>query len=95
VIAVREIAMSIYRSVAGRHGISIPARNSAKFKTLIQDIAIGMCLAPPLAGHWTVLNSAMWVAAFLTVFTGLQYFVDGRRAAGERGAPATGSGRAG
>ena len=84
VIAVREIGMSVYRSVAGRHGISIPARNSAKLKTLIQDIAIGMCLAPPLAGRWTLLNSAMWVAAFLTVFTGAQYYVDGRRAAAQR-----------
>ena len=92
VIAVREIAMSVYRSVAGRHGISIPARNSAKFKTLVQDIAIGMCLAPPLAGHWTLLNSAMWVAAFLTVFTGAQYYVDGRRAAvGRAAAGADGS----
>ena len=34
IIAVREVAMSIYRSVVGRHGISIPARNSAKVKTL-------------------------------------------------------------
>ena len=97
VIAVREIAMSVYRSVVGRHGISIPARNSAKFKTLVQDIAIGLCLAPPLAGHWTLLNGIMWVAAFLTVFTGAQYLVDGRRAAAERaavvgGAVATGAG---
>ena len=84
IIAAREIAMSIYRSVAGRHGISIPARNSAKLKTLIQDVAIGMCLAPPLAGRWTLLNSAMWVAAFLTVFTGVQYYVDGRRTAAQR-----------
>ena len=89
IIAVREIAMSVYRSVVGRHGVSIPARNSAKLKTLVQDIAIGMCLAPPLAGHWTLLNGAMWVAAFLTVFTGAQYYVDGRRAAAERaGSPA-------
>lgn len=87
VIAVREVAMSVYRAVAGRHGISIPARNSAKFKTLVQDISIGMCLAPPLAGHWTLLNSAMWVAAFLTVFTGVQYYVDGRQAASARVGP--------
>ena len=91
VIAVREVAMSVYRSVAGRHGISIPARNSAKVKTLVQDIAIGMCLAPPLAGHWTLLNGAMWVAAFLTVFTGVEYYVDGRRAAAARAAAADGS----
>ena len=91
IIAAREIAMSIYRSAAGRHGISIPARNSAKFKTLVQDIAIGMCLFPPLSGHWTVLNAAMWVAAFLTVFTGVQYYVDGRKAAADRAASSTGT----
>jgi CDP-diacylglycerol--glycerol-3-phosphate 3-phosphatidyltransferase len=81
IIAVREVAMSIYRSVVGRHGISIPARNSAKLKTLMQDIAIGMCLAPPLADHHSLLSAGIWVAAALTVFTGAQYFVDGRRAA--------------
>ncbi len=81
VIAVREVAMSVYRSVVGRHGISIPARNSAKLKTLTQDIAIGMCLAPPLADHHSLLSAGIWVAAALTVFTGAQYFVDGRRAA--------------
>jgi CDP-diacylglycerol--glycerol-3-phosphate 3-phosphatidyltransferase len=84
IIAVREVAMSIYRSVVGRHGISIPARNSAKLKTLMQDIAIGMCLAPPLADHRSVLSAGIWVAAALTVFTGAQYFVDGRRAAHAR-----------
>jgi CDP-diacylglycerol--glycerol-3-phosphate 3-phosphatidyltransferase len=95
VIAVREIAMSVYRSVAGRQGISIPARNSAKMKTLVQDIAIGLCLAPPLAGHWKLLNGIMWVAAFLTVFTGVQYLVDGRRAAAERATTPTGAAAAG
>ncbi len=86
IMAVREIAMSVYRSVAGRNGISIPARNSAKLKTLVQDIAIGMCLAPPLVSHHGLLAAGMWVAAFLTVFTGVQYLVDGRRAAIDRAA---------
>jgi CDP-diacylglycerol--glycerol-3-phosphate 3-phosphatidyltransferase len=81
VIALREVAMSVYRSVAGRHGISIPARNSAKVKTLLQDVAIGMCLAPPLASHHTLLSTAIWVATAMTVFTGGQYYLDGRRAA--------------
>jgi CDP-diacylglycerol--glycerol-3-phosphate 3-phosphatidyltransferase len=86
IIAVREIAMSVYRSVVGRHGISIPARNSAKLKTLLQDIAIGMCLAPPLATHHSILSAGMWVATAMTVFTGAQYLVDGRRAARIRSA---------
>ena len=85
VITVREVAMSVYRSVVGRRGVSIPARNTAKVKTLLQDVAIGMCLAPPLAGHTTVLSAGIWVAAALTVFTGGQYFLDGRRMARRSG----------
>jgi CDP-diacylglycerol--glycerol-3-phosphate 3-phosphatidyltransferase len=81
VIAIREVAMSVYRSVVGRHGVSIPARNTAKAKTLLQDLAIGLCLAPPLAGHQAVLSTAIWVAAAMTVFTGGQYFLDGWRLA--------------
>jgi CDP-diacylglycerol--glycerol-3-phosphate 3-phosphatidyltransferase len=81
IIAIREVAMSVYRSVVGRHGVSIPARNTAKVKTLLQDVAIGLCLAPPLAAHHGVLSVAIWVATAMTVFTGGQYFLDGRRAA--------------
>ena len=77
--------MSVYRSVVGRHGVSIPARNTAKVKTLLQDLAIGLCLAPPLAGHRAVLSTAIWVATAMTVFTGGQYFLDGRKVA-QRGA---------
>ncbi len=80
IIAVREIGMSVYRSVVGRSGVSIPARQSAKIKTLIQDVAIGLCLIPWLAPHHIVLDVAIWVATALTVFTGAQYYLDGRRA---------------
>jgi CDP-diacylglycerol--glycerol-3-phosphate 3-phosphatidyltransferase len=87
VIAVREVTMSVYRSVVGRRGVSIPARTTAKVKTLLQDVAIGMCLVPPLATHHAVLSTAIWVATALTVFTGGQYFLDGRRSA-QQGAAA-------
>ena len=92
IIAVREVAMSIYRSVVGRHGVSIPARNSAKVKTLLQDVAIGLCLAPPLATHHGVLSAAIWVATAMTVFTGLQYYLDGHRANPGEGARIAGPG---
>ena len=48
-IAVREIAISMYRSFAGQQGITIPARRVAKLKTLCQQLAVGLALAPPLA----------------------------------------------
>jgi CDP-diacylglycerol--glycerol-3-phosphate 3-phosphatidyltransferase len=79
IIAVREVGMSVYRTVVGRRGVSIPARQSAKIKTLLQDVAIGLCLIPWLSPHHTVLGVAIWVAAALTVFTGAQYYLDGRR----------------
>jgi CDP-diacylglycerol---glycerol-3-phosphate 3-phosphatidyltransferase len=80
-VAGREVGMSVYRAVAGRRGISIPARTSAKVKTLVQGIAILLALAPPVASHRSVLTVAVWVAVAFTVVTGAQYLVDGRRAA--------------
>jgi CDP-diacylglycerol--glycerol-3-phosphate 3-phosphatidyltransferase len=85
-IAGREVGMSVYRVVAGRRGISIPARTSAKVKTLVQGIAILLALAPPVAAHRAVLSVAIWVAVAFTLVTGGQYLRDGRRAAGGRGA---------
>ncbi len=46
-ITVREVGMQLYRSWVGRRGVSIPARKSAKLKTLVQDIAIGTVIIPP------------------------------------------------
>ncbi|MGH9089355.1 MAG: CDP-alcohol phosphatidyltransferase family protein [Acidimicrobiales bacterium] len=85
-IAVREVAMSAYRSWVGRRGVSIPARTSAKAKTWVQDLAIATCLVPPLAGDHALQLGAVWLAAALTVFTGGQYLADGRRAVGRRAA---------
>jgi CDP-diacylglycerol---glycerol-3-phosphate 3-phosphatidyltransferase len=85
-IAVREVGMQLYRSWAGRRGVSIPARNSAKLKTFVQDLAVGTCLAPPLVHHHGVQLTVVWVAAALTIITGVQYLTDGRRAFREAGA---------
>ena len=76
----REVGMSLYRSWAARRGVSIPARRSAKLKTLVQDLAIASCLVPPLAPHHTLQVVVVWVAVALTVATGVQYLLDGRRA---------------
>ncbi len=83
IVAAREVWMSLYRIAVGRHGISIPARSSAKLKTLVQGVAILLCLAPSVAPHHRVLDVAIWVAVAFTVVTGAQYLLDGRRAAQE------------
>ena len=79
-IAVREVGMSVYRIVVGRRGVSIPARLTAKVKTLVQGVAVLLCLAPSVAPHHRVLDVAVWVAVAFTLFTGGQYLLDGRRA---------------
>ncbi len=78
-IAAREVAMSGYRSWVGRRGVSVPARSSAKVKTVVQEVAVGVALFPPLAGDhaWTA-TSLLWVAVVLTLGTGFQYLLDGR-----------------
>lgn len=81
-IALREVGMSMYRSWAGRRGISIPARVSAKVKTVVQDLAIATCLVPPLAHEHVLQLGFIWAAAAFTVFTGVEYVLDGRRALG-------------
>ncbi len=76
----REVGMSLYRSWAGRRGVSIPARFSAKVKTLAQDLAIATVLVPPLAPHHQLQLVAIWIATALTLVTGAQYLLDGHRA---------------
>lgn len=80
VIATREIAISLYRAWVARQGVSVPARPLAKAKTWVQDLAVGAALLP-LTGdrHGGLALSLLWLAVLLTVFTGAQYLVDGRR----------------
>ena len=61
-IAAREVGMQLYRSWVGRRGVSIPARNSAKLKTLVQDIAVGACIIPPLADQHDLQTAMIWFA---------------------------------
>lgn len=79
-MAAREVGMSAYRSWAARRGISIPARRSAKVKTIVQDLAIATCVVPPLADQRGLQLAAVWGAAALTLASGAQYLRDGRAA---------------
>ena len=81
-ITVREVGMQGYRSWVGRRGVSIPARKSAKIKTLVQDLAIGSVIIPPLAHQHTLQVAMIWFACALTLYTGAEYLLDGRRVLG-------------
>ncbi len=80
-IAGRELAMSGYRSWVGRRGVSIPARRSAKAKTVVQAVAVGSALAPLTARRApSVARGVLWASVALTLFSGVQYLRDGTRA---------------
>ncbi len=79
-ISFREISMSLFRSYAGRRGVSIPARQLAKVKTLVQDLAIFLALLPPVGlHHVNLVRNVLWVAVALTLYTGFEYARDGRK----------------
>ena len=86
-IAAREVGMSWYRSWIGRRGVSVPANKTAKVKTWVQCIAVGLVVMPPTAGHPLVYGAVVWIAVALTLATGAQYAVEGRRLAAMAPAP--------
>ncbi|MGB5757303.1 MAG: CDP-alcohol phosphatidyltransferase family protein [Acidimicrobiales bacterium] len=87
IIAVREVAIIIYRSHWGRRGLAIPARRSAKYKTLVQGVALAAAMCPALDDALWVADGLLWIAVGFTLVTGMQYATDGRgalRTTGER-----------
>ncbi len=85
VIAFREVAISLYRVYWGRRGLAIPARRSAKAKTLVQSLAVGAVLMPPLTDLTWLADGLLYFAVVLSVVSGAQYVLDGSRAATNRG----------
>ena len=85
IMAVRELGITAWRSHWAREGLAIPARRSAKYKTLVQGIALAMAVVPTLEDHDTVVGGALWIAVVWTVVTGVQYLVDGQNALSHTG----------
>ncbi len=81
-ITVREVGVSLYRTVAGRRGISMPARNLGKMKTVFQLVAVGWALCPSTADYYGLGLSILWMAVALTVVSGLDIVVAAQRRSG-------------
>ncbi len=85
-IALREVAISLYRSYWARRSLAIPARKGAKIKTVVQEVAIGLALMPIIGLDRVVIAVVvLWVAVALTLWTGVQYVLDGRKAMSSTG----------
>jgi CDP-diacylglycerol--glycerol-3-phosphate 3-phosphatidyltransferase len=73
-IAGREVAVSAYRTAAGRRGVSLPARQLGKWKTVVQLVAVGIVLLPPTRDWEWLHNTAVWVAVAFTLLSALDIF---------------------
>jgi CDP-diacylglycerol--glycerol-3-phosphate 3-phosphatidyltransferase len=72
IVAVREVGISVYRSLAGRRGIVLPAQRLGKYKAFTQYGSVGLVLLP-ISADWTGLqNAAFAIAVTLTIVSGLQ-----------------------
>jgi CDP-diacylglycerol--glycerol-3-phosphate 3-phosphatidyltransferase len=86
VLAVREVAITMYRSQWGRRGVAVPARGTAKVKTALQSLAVGLAVLPTLATTWWPADVVLWASVVMAVISATQYGLDGRRALGTYGA---------
>jgi len=74
IIAAREVAISMYRVLVGAKGISVPASQLAKWKTLFQQLSVGFAIIPLTADKATwVWLWLLWIAVAFTTVSGLQY----------------------
>jgi CDP-diacylglycerol--glycerol-3-phosphate 3-phosphatidyltransferase len=67
----RELGIQAYRSLAGRRGISLPARQLGKWKTVLQFAAVGVVLLPPAGDITWFQQTVLWVAVTLTLLSAL------------------------
>ncbi len=81
IITAREVAISVFRTRLGRHGLAVPARPLAKVKTVVQELAIFLALLPPTGDKPALATTVLWVAVAFTLVSGAQYLLDGRSAA--------------
>ena len=89
IILSREILVSGLREFLAGAKVSVPVTAVAKFKTAVQMLAIGAMIMTPLADRFApgvpsltyalIAYILLWVAAGLTVYTGVVYFRSGMR----------------
>jgi len=76
VVTLREVAVTVLRSVLVRRGIVMPASVFGKVKTVLQVVAITLFLVPGVSPG--LAAAALWTAVAVTIASGLEYAVRAR-----------------
>jgi CDP-diacylglycerol--glycerol-3-phosphate 3-phosphatidyltransferase len=79
IIGARELLISVYRAMAARRGITMPARILGKWKANVQFLAVALALFPPTAGTAWVADTALWFAVVMTVVSGIDLIASSAR----------------
>ncbi|WP_018297991.1 CDP-diacylglycerol--glycerol-3-phosphate 3-phosphatidyltransferase [Corynebacterium lubricantis] len=79
-IVIRELGITVWRMVLLRQGKVVPASKGGKVKTVLQTLGVALYLCPLPAWMDIPTYLVMLVAVIVTVVTGIQYLVDGKRA---------------
>jgi CDP-diacylglycerol---glycerol-3-phosphate 3-phosphatidyltransferase len=87
IIGAREVFISVYRAMAARRGITMPARMLGKWKANVQFLAVALALFPPTASTAWIADAALWVAVAMTLVSGIDLIAHSTRAASAPGAP--------
>lgn len=74
VIITREFVVTGLRLVAAAEGVVIAASRGGKLKTVVQIVALAMLILKVPGGMFL-----MWIATLLTVWSGMEYLIDGSR----------------
>lgn len=81
VIVAREVAVSWFRSVFATRGLAVPASKLAKWKTFLQQGAIGWVTLPLTNAIVWLADITLYIAIVLAVVSAVQYFAVGQRGA--------------
>jgi cardiolipin synthase (CMP-forming) len=74
-ILLREIFVAGLREFMGTQNVIVPVSKLAKYKTAVQLIALGICMAEPMAPEIRLISDVvLWLAALLTLWTGWNYW---------------------
>ena len=79
IVTVREVTISVYRSFAGKRGISLPARRLGKWKAFFQFLAVGVVLFPPTYEWATFHDTVLWMAVALSVVSAVDIVLRGHQ----------------
>jgi CDP-diacylglycerol--glycerol-3-phosphate 3-phosphatidyltransferase len=84
IVGVRELGVSVWRAVASRRGVSLPARPLGKWKVNVQFFAVAVVLFPPTADADWLRDGVLWIAVAMTVISAVDLIVYAYRYEPER-----------